>query len=97
MTSSKWLNALVQPNRQLLGKCLAFKRLLKEVDVVCASDLTVLITGETDVGKELVAQALHDGFDRRDRPFVSLNCAARNLGRKRSVRPCARRLHGRYC
>ena len=76
MTPSEWLNAVGQPNRQLLGQSPAFKRLLKEVDVVCASDLTVLITGETGVGKELVAQALHDGSDRRDRPFVSLNCAA---------------------
>ena len=59
MTSSEWLNAGDQPNRQLLGQSPAFKRLLKEVDVVCASDLTVLITGETGVGKELLAQALH--------------------------------------
>ena len=59
MTPSEWLNAVGQPNRQLLGQSPAFKRLLKEVDVVCASDLTVLITGETGVGKELLAQALH--------------------------------------
>ena len=50
--------------------------MLKELDLVGASDLTVLITGETGVGKELVALALHQRSARRDQAFVSLNCAA---------------------
>ena len=54
MTSSEWLNAVGPPNRQLLGQSPAFKRLRKEVDVVCASDLTVLITGETGVARAIL-------------------------------------------
>ena len=76
LQAERYRRAGGQPNRQLLGHSPAFRRLLKEVDLVAASELTVLITGETGVGKELVAQALHERSNRRDRPFVSLNCAA---------------------
>ncbi|MDD2729544.1 nitric oxide reductase transcriptional regulator NorR [Malikia sp.] len=76
LQAERYRRAGGQPNRQLLGHSPAFRQLLKEVDLVAASELTVLITGETGVGKELVAQALHERSGRRDRPFVSLNCAA---------------------
>jgi anaerobic nitric oxide reductase transcription regulator len=50
--------------------------LLEEIDVVGRSDLTVLITGETGVGKELVARAIHATSPRAGKPLISLNCAA---------------------
>ncbi|MDX3907402.1 MAG: nitric oxide reductase transcriptional regulator NorR [Pigmentiphaga sp.] len=62
--------------RPLLGHSAEIERLLEEVRVVGNSDLTVLITGETGVGKELVAQALHAASPRAARPLVSINCAA---------------------
>jgi anaerobic nitric oxide reductase transcription regulator len=65
-----------QSSRQLIGQSATFKALLKEIDLVGGSDLTVLITGETGVGKELVAQALHARSNRASRPLISLNCAA---------------------
>jgi two-component system response regulator AtoC len=46
------------------------------VDRVADSDATVLVTGESGVGKEVVARALHERSPRRDRPFVKVNCAA---------------------
>ncbi|WP_235610795.1 nitric oxide reductase transcriptional regulator NorR [Bordetella sp. H567] len=68
--------AAAEPSRRLTGQSSAFRRLLKEVEMVAASDLTVLITGETGVGKELIAQALHAGSPRAGKPMISVNCAA---------------------
>lgn len=61
---------------ELIGHSPAHKRLLTEIGVVAASDLTVLITGETGVGKELVAQATHALSHRRRHPLITINCAA---------------------
>ena len=52
------------------------QRLYTTVARIAASNLTVLVLGETGVGKELIALALHRGSSRRDRPLIKLNCAA---------------------
>jgi two-component system response regulator AtoC len=54
----------------------AMRRLYAMVDRIADSNLTVLILGETGVGKELVAEAIHRGSSRRERPLVKLNCAS---------------------
>jgi formate hydrogenlyase transcriptional activator len=61
---------------EIVGDSRALKLLLKEIQTVAATDSTVLILGETGSGKELVARALHNRSDRRERTFVKLNCAA---------------------
>ncbi|EZQ19621.1 nitric oxide reductase transcriptional regulator NorR [Pseudomonas sp. G11-1] len=63
-------------SRELIGASQAHRHLLKEIDLVARSDLSVLISGETGVGKELVAQAVHQRSERRNKPLISLNCAA---------------------
>lgn len=65
-----------QPPRRLLGHSAPLQQLLSEINIVASSDLTVLILGETGVGKELVAQQLHAQSARHDRPLIQLNCAA---------------------
>ena len=60
----------------LIGHSAAHQRLLEEIAIVGNSALTVLLMGETGVGKELVAQALQAASPRAARPLISLNCAA---------------------
>ncbi|WP_375738653.1 nitric oxide reductase transcriptional regulator NorR [Pseudomonas boanensis] len=62
--------------RELIGQSAVHKKLLNEVKLVGDSQLTVLITGETGVGKDLVAETIHAESPRAARPFISLNCAA---------------------
>jgi anaerobic nitric oxide reductase transcription regulator len=65
-----------QRKRPMIGKSPALQTLLREVAMVAASDLPVLILGETGVGKELIAECLHEASPRRERPLVHVNCAA---------------------
>jgi len=62
--------------QELIGESAAMRRLRDEIGVVADTELTVLITGETGVGKELVAQAIHRQSLRSQQPLVELNCAA---------------------
>ncbi|MDI5935233.1 nitric oxide reductase transcriptional regulator NorR [Halomonas kalidii] len=62
--------------RDILGHSAVLQRLLRELDVVAASDLPVLLSGETGVGKELFARRLHRRSSRRAAPLVQVNCAA---------------------
>jgi transcriptional regulator with GAF, ATPase, and Fis domain len=60
----------------IVGCSPAIGEVIRRVELVSASRCTVLITGETGTGKELVARAVHLGSARRDMPLISVNCAA---------------------
>ncbi|MBK9427009.1 MAG: nitric oxide reductase transcriptional regulator NorR [Gammaproteobacteria bacterium] len=66
---------LLRP-RELIGHSAPMRHLRAEIGTVAATDLTVLIGGETGVGKELVAQAIHARSRRAQQPLITLNCAA---------------------
>ncbi|PKN53832.1 MAG: nitric oxide reductase transcriptional regulator NorR [Deltaproteobacteria bacterium HGW-Deltaproteobacteria-14] len=61
---------------RIIGTSAAIQRVREEIALVARSDFAVLITGETGVGKELVARAIHKGSARRDEPHIYVNCAA---------------------
>jgi transcriptional regulator with GAF, ATPase, and Fis domain len=60
----------------IIGSCQSLRRVLDQVRIVAPTGATVLIEGETGTGKELVARAIHMQSERRNCPFVKLNCAA---------------------
>ena len=62
--------------RELVGQSAVHKDLLREIALLGDSELTVLISGETGVGKELVAEAIHAASARAKRALISINCAA---------------------
>src|SRR5689334_18957697 len=60
----------------IVGRSSALRQIMQLVEMVAASDATVLILGETGTGKELVARAIHERSQRHKQAFVTLNCAA---------------------
>jgi formate hydrogenlyase transcriptional activator len=60
----------------MVGESAAMRGVLDRVARVAATDATVLVTGETGTGKELIARAIHAGSARAKRPFVRVNCGA---------------------
>jgi formate hydrogenlyase transcriptional activator len=65
---------------EMVGSSPALLAMLQKVEVVAATDTTVLIYGETGTGKELVARALHNRSTRKDRPLMKVNCGAISAG-----------------
>ena len=64
----------------MVGLSEAFRQALRQAQAVGPTTTTVLITGETGTGKELMARAIHDLSPRRDKPFIRVNCAALPMG-----------------
>lgn len=68
--------ASTQTIPNMLGEHPKMREVARVVAKIAATTSTVLIVGESGTGKELVARAIHEGSQRRDKPFMAINCAA---------------------
>jgi PAS domain S-box-containing protein len=62
--------------KEIVGSSRAIRAVIRQIELVAPTDATVLITGESGTGKELIARAIHEASQRRDRPLIRVNCAA---------------------
>ena len=62
--------------RNIIGESAQMQAVFQSVNLVAPTEATVLITGETGVGKEVIAQAIHDNSPRKNEPFKVINCGA---------------------
>lgn len=60
----------------LIGQSAEFENVIRSAQIVAATDVTVLVEGDTGTGKELLARALHESSQRADQAFITINCAA---------------------
>jgi formate hydrogenlyase transcriptional activator len=67
---------LLGEHTEIVGQSLALKKILAQAEQVARTGSTVLITGETGTGKELLARAIHSMSARKDRPMITVNCAS---------------------
>ena len=63
-------------SQRIIGESVPMQVVLRQVAQVAPTKATVLITGETGVGKDVIAQAIHESSPRKDRPFKAVNCGA---------------------
>lgn len=76
---SEQLRAEVESFRrpgEIIGESPALRKVFQAIDQVAAADTTVLLTGETGTGKEVIARAIHAASRRADKPLIRVNCAA---------------------
>ncbi|TNF38430.1 MAG: PAS domain S-box protein [Gammaproteobacteria bacterium] len=62
--------------KEIVGKSAAINNIIHQIELVARTDANVLISGESGTGKELIARAIHDASNRRNRPLIRVNCAS---------------------
>ncbi len=73
---NRWMLKDIMERYEMVGKSKAMQKVYTMIDKVAPTSTSVLITGETGTGKELVARALHMRSRRQNEPFIKINCAA---------------------
>lgn len=74
-TTDRLISEIVS-NYRMVGESEQLKKVCLDIDTYADSNAKVLITGETGTGKELVASAIHYRSERKDKPFIKINCAS---------------------
>ena len=70
------LEAVAEDNADMIAVDPAMKKVIALADQIAASEASILITGESGVGKEVIAKYVHEHSKRASKPFISINCAA---------------------
>ncbi|MEI5947823.1 sigma-54-dependent Fis family transcriptional regulator [Bacillus albus] len=73
-STSKFINEITFPG--VIGTSNAFQHTLEEIKLVSPTDASVYVCGETGVGKEYVARAIHENSSRKNGPFIAVNCGS---------------------
>ena len=76
---NRWLHEqlkTIQSSGTIIGKSAVMRKVMDLVGQVASSSATILVTGESGVGKEVIAQAIHDQSVRKNKPFIKVSCAA---------------------
>ncbi|MGR5917269.1 sigma-54-dependent Fis family transcriptional regulator [Bacillus pacificus] len=73
-STSPFINGITFPG--VIGTSSAFQHTLEEIKLVSPTDASVYVCGETGVGKEYVARAIHENSPRKDGPFIAVNCGS---------------------
>ena len=76
LTENIEIKKSLEGGSEILGQSKAIKSILELINKVAPLDTRILITGENGTGKELVARAIHRNSQRKDKPFIEVNCAA---------------------
>jgi len=66
----------LEENYRMIGKSDEFNKIIEDINIIAPTHARVLVTGETGTGKELVAWAIHHNSERKNKPYLKLNCAA---------------------
>ena len=80
LTASAPVMARADDSEVIAGKSPAFAALLRQLDEIAASEMSVLLIGESGCGKSMLAQRLHQMSPRHNKPFVEVNCAGLSSG-----------------
>jgi len=67
---------IVKDQKTLIGRSKVITELLEQVNIIANTDISVLIMGESGTGKELIAKSIHSSSNRKNKPFIVVNCSA---------------------
>jgi len=72
----KKLGQVLAPIEEMMGESPQIKQVLKQVEIIASTNMTVILQGESGTGKEVIAKMIHEKSLRKDKPFIAIDCGA---------------------